>query len=429
MSEFKGESALPFSLSAVILLVLVTAHMWFSQVVSALMVTLIAAYVILDICFPFTQLADPSKRDQRVFLAKFAIVLLLVLLVVFVPTGWEMLARVEEGAATHANDGLVQTEIAIEYLLEGKNPYTETYLGTPLEAWQGGEPPFTPVFGPLYHYVYLPFTFLLGAPLYLLTNQWGWYDQRLVHMILLALTMLLLTQLARTQQRQLLLLMIVGFNFLFVFHFIEGRNDIAILVWMVLATLFLAKGHVRWAALVLGLALATKHQAWFFLPFFMAYTAVRPFSPETIRSWLKNLWPMAMVLLLVIGPFFLWDPTSFFQDTTGYIVGLSEFSFPIRGIGFSHLLVATGLLPSYEASFPFIVLSLLFGIPVMAYGLRLQWRANTLRNMWMAFAFFAFTFQYFSRFFNDNYFVFVVLSLSIAAFIDIDQVTTHEIVI
>ncbi len=427
MSKFKNDTSLPFSLSALILLVLTTAHMWFSQVVSAIMIVLMALYLILDVRFPFEQSEATSVRNGRVFLAKLSIIFTIVLLAVFLPTGWAMLSRQEGGQVTNANDGLIQTEIAIEYFANGKNPYAENYLGTTLEAWQGGEPPFTPVFGPLYHYVYLPFTFLIGVPFYLLFSQWGLYDHRLVYLLLYTLTLLLLTQLSRNQHRKLLLLIVVGLNFLFVFHFVDGRNDIAILVWMVLATVLLAQKHVRWASLALGLALATKHQAWFFLPFFMAYTAIRPFSKETLYYWLKNLWPMALVVLLLIGPFFFWNPGAFFQDTIGYIIGLSEYSFPIRGIGFSHLLVATGLLPSYEASFPFIVFSLLFGVPAMIWGIRRQWQNNSLSNMWLAFACFAFTFQFFSRFFNDNYFVFIVIALCIAAFTDVDQNHTYEI--
>jgi hypothetical protein len=47
-----------------------------------------------------------------------------------------------------------------------------------------------------------------------------------------------------------------------------------------------------------------------------------------------------------------------------------------------------------------------------------QWRNNTIQNVWLGFAVFSFTFQFFSRFFNDNYFVFVLQLLVIAAFIE-----------
>lgn len=67
---------MPFSINALVFLVLVSAHMWLSQVVSAVMVTLMALYLALDIYFPFDQLDEKSVKGRRVFLAKFTVVLL-----------------------------------------------------------------------------------------------------------------------------------------------------------------------------------------------------------------------------------------------------------------------------------------------------------------------------------------------------------------
>lgn len=422
MTQFDqlSDSQLPISLDTLLLFVLGAAHMWFSQVVSALMVILMALYLLLDLRVSSSQ--NKRNLSNHIYLGKFTIVFLLLMIVVAVPMGWEIIQRIDSGPHVNATDSLVQTEVAISFFLEGKNPYEESYLGTAVEDWQGGEPPFSLVLGPLHHFVYLPNTFLLGAPLQVLfTNLLGWYGQRIFHLIIYVVSILLIPQLVVEKTYRLTLLILIGLNFTYAFHLIEGRNDIVILFWMIVATLFLAKKHIGWAAFAVGMSLATKHQAWFFLPFFLVYTMPRDLTKHNIRKWFVSLWPMYLVVLVIIGVFFLWNPQAFFADTVGYIVGLSEYSFPIRGIGFSHLLVAFGFLSSYEASFPFIVVSLIISIPILILGLRYQWRDNSLSNLWLAFAFFAFSFQFFSRFFNDNYFIFVIQAICIGAFINIDK--------
>ena len=82
-------------------------------------------------------------------------------------------------------------------MLQGRNPYVENYLSTPMAEWGINE--FRTA---LYHYPYLPWTFLSSAPFRVLSRAAiGWYDQRFVYLLLFALTLLLLPGLARRRGR------------------------------------------------------------------------------------------------------------------------------------------------------------------------------------------------------------------------------------
>jgi 4-amino-4-deoxy-L-arabinose transferase-like glycosyltransferase len=189
---------------------------------------------------------------------------------------------------------VIQTEATIEYLLQGRNPYVEDYVATPMAEWGINE--FRTA---LYHYPYLPWTFLFSAPFRLLADRTiGWYDQRLVYLILFALTLLLAPGLARRLESKLLLVMIIGLNPIMGSDLIYGQNDSFVLAWVLLSLWLWGRGQQAphgfapgplgangtvgvaeaagagrptgwlWAsAAAFGLACASKPTAWFLLPF------------------------------------------------------------------------------------------------------------------------------------------------------------------
>jgi hypothetical protein len=119
----------------------------------------------------------------------------------------------------------------------------------------------------------------------------------------------------------------------------------------------------------------------------------------------------------VLLPFVVWDASSFFDDTVLYLTGATAYSYPIRGWGISAIFRAVNIIPSADSSFPFSIIELLVGLPTLALLLRWQWRENTLQAVWFGFAVLSFVIEYFSRFFNDNYFVFILQALVIGSFI------------
>jgi hypothetical protein len=384
------------------------------------MVTLLGAYLAMALFAP--QMPDempvPRLRDRLLFTIRLSIVLFVVLAAALFPTALNIELRRQEGPATHVTDGLIQTEVAIQFLMNGKNPYTENYFGTPLEDWHGEEISWTPTDSTLYHNAYLPFLFIVSIPFYLLSNAvLGWYDQRFLYILMYVGTLLLLPRLVERQRDKLCLLAVVGLNFLFTYFLADGRNDIVILFGLVVVTALIAAGHITASALVLGLTLMIKQTAWFVIPFYFLYLIPREFTFDSIRSALFKTWPLFAVILIILVPFLMWDASSFFDDTVGYLLGTSLDSYPIRGWGFSTLLRAVGVIPTAYSAFPFGILELVFGIPTLILLLVRQRHTNTLQQVWLGFAVLSFVIEYFSRFFHDNYFVIAIQSLMIASFL------------
>jgi hypothetical protein len=407
-------------LDLLLLIVLAPAHLWFNPTSSALAVGLLVIYTLVSFLSPRLpdELDAPRRRHRFLFLLRIFVVLFFVLMAAILPAGIQIIARLEQGPATNAHDGLLQTEIAMEFLLDGKNPYRENYFGTVMEEWRGGEPPWTPTLGPLYHNAYLPGLFVLPLPLYVLSQSLlGWYDQRLFYLATFAAFLLFLVPSVPKQRHKLAALLATGLNFLFPYFVAEGRNDIVILLFLMITTFLLAKGHTRLASAVLGLAVASKHLAWFFVPFYYIFLMPDGVSRSSVRSVIGQTWPLVITSALLVGPFLLWDAPAFIDDTLLYLTGSTEHSWPIRGIGFSQLLVAAGLLDVNNTSFPFLVLEALAGIPLFWLLLQYQRHENSLRVLWLNFALFSMVVVYFSRFLHDSYVVFILQALAIAAFL------------
>jgi len=412
------ESRRTLSLDTMLILVLGAGYLLFNPASNAFAVTLVAAYVWLGWWSPDLpdEQTTPTARARRAFLARVTILILLVMLTNALPTAWNILQRRAEGGGTHAHDGVFQTEAAIEFIVQGKNPYVETYWHTPMANWQRGEPPWTTA--PLYHNAYLPFLFLLSLPFYWLSQATlGWYDQRFTYLALFVVLILLLPRLVTRQRDQLCLLAAFGLNLLWGFFLAEGRNDVVILLGLVVTTLLLMRRHITASAIVLGLTLAVKHPAAFFVPFYLAYLVPEKITLAALRRLAGQIAPMVVMPALILAPFFFWDPRAFLDDTLFYLMGATEHSFPIKGWGLSTLLLAVGVIPSPEATFPFGLLEALCGIPALVLLVRWQRSNNTLRQVWVGFAAWSFVIEWFSRFFNDNYVVFIVQALVIAAFL------------
>ena len=407
-------SRLPIKLDSLLLLVLVAGHMWFNPASNALVVICVAVYIALDFLFP----EDPEQSTRKyraLFMSRFFIVLFIILYAAILPTGLNIIQRQATSPERFAHDGLIQTEIAIEYILEGKNPYTEDYIDTPMADFPGNEPPFTDA--PLYHLAYLPFLFLGSIPFYLASiASLGWFDQRFVYLLAFVGMILLLPPLIKNPRDKLAAMIAVGLNYLFIFYLSDGRNDVVILFGLTLTTVLLSKNHITLSAVVLGLTMATKHQAWLFLPFYLLYLLPKRPQVADFKKLILQVWPVAFFFLIVIVPFLIWDAASFFDDTVTYVSGSGPDSFPMKGWGFSTLMLTMGVIPDPEGSFPFLPVQILFGLPMFLLMLWKQWNQNTTQQMWVGFALFAFVFQFFSRFFNDNYFIFVVQIFVIALF-------------
>jgi hypothetical protein len=380
------------------------------------------AYLLLD---------EFLEREQPRYWVKLILIWAIVLSTVFASSLKLTLLRQGSGPASYSHDGgVIQTEATIDFLLHGKNPYVEDYLKTPMAEWGINE--FRTA---LYHYPYLPWTFVFSAPFKLLASGViGWYDQRFVYLLLFALTLTLLPGLTRTRTSKLLLVMLIGLNPIMGSDLIYGQNDSFVLAWLVLSLWLLWMGRVRvsrgwiWASAgAFGLACASKPTAWFLAPFYLILLAGG--SPSDLwrypGGWLKRAvlaaWPIFVIAALIIGPYLLWNPAAVFDDVWAWSNGTSSTAYQIWGWGGSNLLLASGQVASRFAYWPFWLPQLLVGLPLLLALLWRQTHENTAGRALWGYALFLFAFFFFSRFMNENYLGYLLAVMALGAFVDIDR--------
>jgi hypothetical protein len=349
-----------------------------------------------------------------------ALIVCLVFTTVVASSSFSVLLRHVTGPASFCHDGgVIQTEEATKYLLAGKNPYVEDYVDTPMAEW--GLDYRTA----LYHYPYLPWTFIFSAPFYVASQALlGWYDERFVYLLLFLVVLLVASRLARDPARRLCLVMVLGLNPIMGSDVIFGQNDVFVLAWVVLSVYLLERGQDTWSLVMLGLACASKPTTWFLVPFYALYLVRREgfSSRDEIRALglflLRKIAPLLVVLVLLVAPFVLWDFGAMFDDVWRWASGTAEVPYQITGWGLANFVLALGLVESRLDYFPFWIPELLICLPLFLYLLRRQWKRNSIASMLYHYAFLTLAFFYTSRFMNENYLGYLLAVLAIAFFVE-----------
>lgn len=372
----------------------------------------------------------------------------MILCAIYLPAVKLMLLDAQGPRGSYSHDGgVLQTEATIAFFLAGKNPYQEDYTETPMATW--GHPDFRTA---LYHYPYLPWTFVFSTPFYLLGNVLGFYDQRIVYLLLMAISLLLLPRLVRGERMQLALVALLGLNPLMALDLIFGQNDSFVLSWLIFALVAWHGWYQRvvhppntintintenatmeqsgeWLRLLsvicLGLACAAKPTAWFFAPFYgfllvadrwgtIVNHAVPRWQqlPDLIGLLLRRVWPALAVFGLLIIPYVVWDPFAIYDDVWRWSNGQGETGYQIWGWGASNFVLALGLVEDRFGLWPFWQLELLLAGPILVWFCVRQWRMNTLGNACWHYGLFLLLFFYGSRFLNENYLAYILAFLS-----------------
>ena len=402
---------------------------WLTDPVS---LTLISLAFGLTVLYFVSDAAADLLGQTPTYRLKLGLIYAIVVVLVFGQTALLIGLRHITGPAAYTHDGgVIQTEATIGYFLTGKNPYVEDYLNTPMAEW-GIEYRTA-----LYHYPYLPWTFVFSTPFYLLSQaSLGWFDQRLVYLLLFALTLLLAQALARSRLQKLLAVMLIGLNPILASDIIFGQNDSFVLFWLVLAVWCWHHSErsvhsQRWllaGAAAYGLACASKPTAWFLAPFWFLYLLRHDWGRQFVPppgQWLplaKKLWgqswPLAVVLALVVGPWLVWSPAAMFDDVWRWSAGTAEQPYQIRGWGLSNFVLAFQLVPDRLAYWPFWLPEIIIAAPLLLLLLWRQIRRNTLGVMLYGYVALLLAFFYASRFLNENYLGFLAALLSLALLID-----------
>jgi hypothetical protein len=342
---------------------------------------------------------------------------IVVTLLVILPTVLAIAVRSQSEPHHCVHDGLIQSEEAARFTWHAQNPYTADYTSTSMSDWdfQVGDLTENPA---LYHYPYMPLTFLLPLPVHWLGEQvLDWFDHRVIYLLLYAGLIAIGGRLAAPPYDRQMLRIVLALNPLLTVYLVEGRNDILVLFWIVVTLALLQQGRNCWSAVTFALACATKQLAWFFVPFYMLYVAGQGSPAERVRRVRKPLLVLAGGLAVSVLPWLLWGPRAFIEDTLMFQSGTLADSYPINGYGISMLMLAWGIVDSHTASFPFGVLQVLVGIPLLIVFLRRQWHSNDLQTALVHFWLLLAAVSFLGRAFNENYLGFLLSLMAISVWI------------
>ncbi len=364
--------------------------------------------------------------SRRAWWMKVTLLAIIIGATVVAPTIKLILLRQGSGPASYSHDGgVIQTEATIDFFLAGKNPYVEDYTQTPMAEWG-----FDEYRTALYHYPYLPWTFVFAAPWRVLGQVLpGWYDQRLVYLVVFIIMLCLVPGLApragAAGSPALALIALLGLNPIMASDVIFGQNDVFVLFWIVLALWLLARPrpHVWLSAFVFGLACASKPTAWFFAPFYtlLLVDAAPAGRPQTLVGALRALvhsgWPALVSFLLLLLPYVLWDANALVDDVWRWANGTAAQAYQIWGWGASNIVLALQLVSSRFAYWPFWIPQLLISLPLLLWLMRWQTRDNTLAGATWRYGLFLFVFLFVSRFMNENYLGYVLALWALGYFV------------
>lgn len=391
-------------------------------VLNALTLGALIAYTLFDLA-----LTEPQRTRWKAW----ALAALIATAVVL-PTIKLILLREGSGPASYTHDGgVIQTEATVQYLLAGKNPYTEDYVDTPMAEWG-----FSEYRTALYHYPYLPWTFIFSAPFYLLGQAVGFYDQRIVYLLLFVAMLLTATRLAEGASSRLALTAVLALNPIMALDVIFGQNDVFVLAWIVFALAAWRTGMRqrtagqqggRWlalSALCFGLACASKPTAWFFAPFYglllvednahLRQAGWRGLWPA-LPTILKRASPALAVFLVLLLPYVIWDAASLYDDVWRWSSGQGPTGYQIWGWGASNFVLGLGLVNNRFDQWPFWIVQTAAAIPVLIWFMTRQMRRNVLTLACWHYGLFLFIFFYTSRFLNENYLGYILAFLALGA--------------
>lgn len=310
------------------------------------------------------------------------------------------------------HDIILQLESAIQFFLQGKNPYAVTYFGTPLEAWNYSANFVNPA---LYHFVMEPFYFLFSLPFYFVSITFlGFFDGRIPLYILFFILLLVAFSIPKQLEDKLSLTVLLAFNPAMLPYTLEGRSDVFMFGFFVIALYFLYIKKDFWGGIFLALAFAVKQSVWPIFPFYFMYFY---FRDKSFRIVLLKLLPFAATFLLITLPFFFWNSKAFIDSTIYYLSGSTVNSYPVSGYGFGMVLHEFGFIRDLNLYYPFGIWQLSIGIPLLIFLINKLRNNLSIKMLVFCYGLFLFVFWYFSRYFNNSHLAYLSLVFTLWYFL------------
>ncbi|MBN1550626.1 hypothetical protein JW979_04115 [bacterium] len=363
----------------------------------------------------FDILAKDNPYGKHLRKREFLIWLILLLLVI-IPALWMSQLRLKYSYEPNSDIvGIRQTESAIEMILKGENPYTETYFLPFLNT--SDQNSASPVL--VNHNPNLPATFLLPAPFYWISlNQTGYYDQHYFYIIFFLLTFYLLGGMT-TGENRLALLSFFGLNPFLAKSLIEGTNVIVIFSLLLITVRLIEMKRPLFTGCVYAFATTYSFFLWLAAPFIYLY--MRHHFIERKRAYLFFFMSFIIVFCGIMIPFLTWNLHSFWTDVIAFNTGYSDMSFNIQeipGLGMSNAVLYWACLYNENAFELFWIPIILTGLPGLLWLYHLQKKNNSRAYVFGSTAFLVLVTSFFSRVMFDSHLLLVMLLASIAVFAD-----------
>jgi uncharacterized membrane protein YqjE len=349
------------------------------------------AMLVLLLVIPIAAaLLEPRLKEAA---AAGVVVVLYVLPIVGAIARW----RLVQSPTALIGDGAYQIQLARNLLMGGTNPYGHDYTGSGLEQAPWGQPFPNPA---LHHLDYWPGTIVLPLPVQAAFQfVTGWWDERIWLLLAGAAVFVLLRWLlpgTAGRMAAVAFFLIPGHSLLAVL----GDNDLPMIALLLASTLAVARRRFVPAAIIIGLAVATKQTALIALPVLVAWGLA---NGITWRSLPRYAGLAVLPVLALLAPFVAWNASAFLRDTVLYNVGSGGEAYPIQGIGLSSWLLRAGVIHGARDAFPFLLIQL--PLVIGAWLLAWRWlRHHRLAGdalLWMGLAFFVFLFT--NRFAQPTY--------------------------
>lgn len=318
------------------------------------------------------------------------------------------------------HDIILQQEAAMRYLLQGKNPYKETYFGTPVEQFHYAEVTKDDVNPALYHFVMPPWYLLFPFSFYFISIPIaGYFDGRFALLFTMVLLLIFLFRWFKNKTIGNIAMIITALSPATVDYFIEGRSDMFALSWLIISLYFLEKKRILISALFFGLALLSKQTIWFAIPIYFTYVWL--YKQKNIKKVMRPLIIAGAVVLVIAGPFLWWDPKAFFDSVIIYLSGGSKTSYPISGYGLSMVLYSFGVIKDRHEYYPFIYWQLAFGLPVLVASLVWLSRKLSMSRLLIGYAVTLSVIWYTSRYFNNSHLAYLSSVFALGVLKDMDE--------
>lgn len=402
MSRIKLDSVLAFVLIIPFIMTVRispgTTPFWlFSLIFSGLLF-----YLILDIL----------KLEEKLFEKLKNITLwLLVTTVIISSFASAIIVRHQTSPIYNVHDIIVQQEVAMRYLLDGKNPYFEKYFNTPLEDWHYSDSEINPA---LYHFVMQPFYLTFSLPFYPLFGRTiGYFDGRFPLLFLFFAALVIAFKTLKDGEKRRSFVLLLAFNPLMILYTLEGRSDFFMFGFLLAGFYLLQRSKFVLSSVLIACAFAVKQSAW---PLFPLYFAYLWFADPTKQVIKKSIPFFILTLVIIVGPFFIWNPQAFLDSTVFYLSGNTPNSYPISGYGFSMLLSEFGFIKDLNESFPFIIPQFVVGIPLLFVLIKYLRKNLSVKTLILTYALFLFVYWYFSRYFNNSHIVYLTILFTTAYF-------------